>query len=95
MNINGPNDLYNFLIRNGLAGMCPESQNLVTCMDILVRMCACEPPQAKQDRYNQCKRHYTAFACRSQNFAYTLLSKTNDNRIQFYLNNQIISTLSR
>ena len=95
MNINSPNELYNFLTGNGIVGICPEAQNMVACMDSLTRMCACDPPQAKQDRWNQCKRHYIAFVARSQNFAYTLLSKTNDSRIQFYLNNQIIASVSR
>jgi hypothetical protein len=95
MNINSPNDLYHFLVGNGMVGICPEAQNLVTCMDILVRMCACDPPQSKQARLNQCKQHYVAFASRAQNFSYLLLSKANDNRMQFYLNNQMIASITR
>lgn len=95
MNINSPNDLYNFLKGNGIVGVCPEAQHMVACMDSLIRMCACDPPQAKQTKFNQCKQYYIAFASRAQNFAYTLLAKTTDNRIQFHLNGQIISTITR
>ena len=95
MNINSPNDLYHFLTGNKMIGICPESQNLVACMDSLIRMCACDPPQAKQLKFNQCKQHYIAFSSKAQNFAYTLLSKTSDNRIQFYLNGQVISSITR
>lgn len=95
MNLNNPNELYHFLIGNGLVGMCPEAQNLVACMDILSRMCACDPPEAKQARFNQCKQHYIAFAARAQNFAQAMLSKTTDNRMSFYLNGQLIGGISR
>lgn len=95
MNINSPNDCYHFLIRNGFVGLCPETQNLVACMDILTRMCACDPAEAKQARYNQCKQNYIAFAGRAQNYAGTLFSKVNDSRITFCLNNQPISTVTR
>ncbi len=94
MNINGPNDLYSFLVGNGLVGICPESQNLVACMDILVRMCACDPPQARTARWNQCIQNYMAFiTSKSQSLKGVLLSKTNDNRISFYLNKQIITEI--
>ena len=95
MNINGPTDLNGFLIGNGIVGICPEGQNLVACLDVLSRMCACDPPEAKRARYNQCQQHYVNFASRAQSFAGTLLSKTNESRIQFYLNNQLIATIIR
>jgi hypothetical protein len=95
MNVNNPNELYHFLIGNGLVGICPEAQNLVACMDILSRMCACDPPEAKQARLNQCKQHYVAFAARASGYSATLLTKTNDNRIHFYLNGQLIGSVAR
>jgi len=96
MNFNSPNDAYHFLIGNKLVGLCPETQNLVACMDILIRMCACDPQEAKQARFNQCKQHYIAFASKARNFSSILLSKLgNDNRLNFYLNNQLLSTVSR
>jgi len=95
MNMGTPNDLYHFLVGNGLVGICPEAQNLVSCMDILSRMCACDPPQAKQARFNQCKQHYVAFAARAQNYSVQLLSKSNDNRMMFYMNGQLIGSVAR
>jgi len=96
MNFNSPNDCYHFLVGNGLVGLCPETQNLVACMDILVRMCSCDPQDKKQARFNQCKQNYIAFASRAQSFSAQLLSKVpNDNRINFHLNNQLISTVVR
>ena len=91
----GPEDLRHFLIGNGIIGICPEAQNLVACMDILARMCACDPPQSKQAKYNQCKQHYIAFASKSSSFAAMLLSKVNDSRVDFYLNNQMIASITR
>jgi hypothetical protein len=95
MTFNNPNDLYHFLIGNALVGICQEAQNLVSCMDILSRMCACDPAEAKQARFNECKQHYISFAARAQNHSAILLSKTNDNRISFHFNNQLIGSVSR
>lgn len=96
MNFNSPNDCYHFLVGNGLVGICPETQNLVACMDILVRMCACDPADKKQARYNQCKQNYIAFASRAGSFSAVLLAKIpNDNRINFYLNNQLLCSITR
>jgi len=96
MNFNSPNDCYHFLVGNGLVGLCPETQNLVACMDILTRMCSCDPANAKQNRFNQCKQNYIAFAGRAGNFTTQLLSKVqNETRISFYLNGQMLSTVSR
>lgn len=95
MNIDSPQDARNFLVGNGIVGLCPETQNLVACMDILSRMCSCDPKEAKQAKFNQCKQHYIAFASKAQNFSAILLQKVKDGRICFYLNNQLISTVSR
>ena len=95
MNITSPNEMYRFLIGNGIVGICPEAQNLVACMDVLVRMCACDPPQAKQAKFNQCVGHYVSFVNRAQSLAPTLLSKAIDNRMSFSLNGQSIGNISR
>lgn len=96
MNFNSPNDFYQFLTRSGLSGLSPETQNLVSCMDALSRMCACDPQEAKQAKLGQCKQHYLAFASKAQGFSNSLLSKTNNEmRICFYLNKQLISTINR
>ena len=95
MNINSPQDLYSFLVSNGLVGISQEGQNVVACMDVLMRMCSCDPAPAKTARYNQCQQNYIAFVSRSPAFSTQLLSKVNDSRISFYLNNQLLSTISR
>ena len=95
MNINSPNELHHFLVGKGITGICPEAQHLVTCMDILSRMCACDPQAAKQARFNQCRQHYIAFASRAQSIAHLIFPKIDEVRIQFYLNNQLISIINR
>lgn len=95
MNINNAQEMYGFLIGHGLAGLCPESQNLVSCMDFLSRMCSCESTQAKASKYHQCMQSYVGFASRAQNYSNRLLSSANDVRMSFYLNNQLIGSISR
>lgn len=95
MNINNPQELYSFLISNGLTNMSPEAQGLVSCIDILMRMCSCDPAQTKAARYNQCKQNYIAFVSRSKAYSVILLSKINDSRITFYLNNQVLASIIR
>ena len=94
MRINNPNDLYNFLIGNGLAGINPEAQSVISCVDILIRMCACDPQEAKTARYNQCVGNYVNFASKAQGFKHALLSKS-DGKISFYMNNQLIGEITR
>ena len=95
MNINSPQELSGFLVGNGLVGICPEAQTLVACLDILNRMCACDPQQAKTARFNQCKQNYIGFASRANNFKAKLLEKANSNVMAFYLNGQLISEVRR
>lgn len=96
MNFNTPNDFYHFLVGNGLVGLCPETQNLVSCMDVLMRMCSCDPQDKKQAKFNQCKQSYVAFATRAQTYSSRLFGKlSNETRINFYLNNQLLSSLIR
>ena len=95
MNINNPHDAYHFLVSNGLVGLCPESQNLVACVDQLVRMCACDSDESKRSKYNQCVQNYVQFAAKSRNFANNMLAKSNDSRLSFYLNNQLIGSITR
>lgn len=95
MNIENPTQLYQFLANKGITGICPEGQSLVACMDALLRMCACDPPQAKQAKFNQCRQIYIAFASKAPSMSAILLSKSGDNRITFYLNGQLISSIGR
>lgn len=95
MNINNPNDLYQFLLNNALSGVSPEAQGFVSCMNILLKMCSCDPAQAKIARYNQCTQNYIAFVSKSPSISGILLSKANDSRISFYLNGQLLSSIIR
>lgn len=95
MNINNPNDLYQFLMSNGFVGICPEAQNLVSCMDALARMCSCDPIQAKTARYNQCIQNYMAFTSKAHLFTSLLLTKVIDGRLSFYFNGQLLTSITR
>jgi len=96
MNFNAPSDVNGWLLGNGLVGLCPETQNLITCMDMLSRMCPCDSSDAKTKRFNQCKQHYIAFASRAQSFSPQLFSKApNENKFCFFLNNQLLSSVTR
>jgi hypothetical protein len=95
MNINTPNECYNFLVGNGLVRVCQEAQNFVACMDILLRMCSCDPPQAKQSRWNQCTQLYVNFAQRAPVYKDTLLNKTSDGILGIYLNKQLLADIRR
>jgi hypothetical protein len=95
MNLNSPQDAYYFLVSQNITGICPEASNLVACVDSLSRMCACDPPETKRVRFNQCVQNYIAFSRRASNFTNLLLTKANDSRLSFYLNGQQISTITR
>lgn len=95
MNINTPSDLYHFLLGHGLSRMCPEAQTFVTSMDILARMCACDPPAAKAAQSHTCNAQYINFCTRAQAHAPTLLSKVGNSKIFFYSNGQLIGSIGR
>lgn len=89
MNINGPAELCGFLAGNGLSSLCPS---LINCMDTLSRMCACDPPQAKQARYNQCVQAYIGFAKTAQSYSSILHPKVGNAKILFFNNGQLIGS---
>lgn len=95
MNINSASDLYHFLLGYGLSRMCPEAQSFVTAMDILSRMCACDPPAAKAAQSHSCQAQYINFCSKAQSYAPTLLSKINNDKIFFYNNGQLVSVVGR
>ncbi len=95
MNFNSANEASRFLSNSGLGGICPEAQNLIACMNVLSRMCSCDPPQAKRAKFNECNHHYIAFVGRAQSFSNVLLQKANDNKMNFFFNNQLIGSISR
>ena len=95
MNINGPSELYNFVKANNISNIAPEVSSMIFCLDSLSKMCACDPPEAKTGKYNQCKELYINFVSKSKNYSSILLSKCKDGRINFYINNQYITCITR
>lgn len=95
MNINGPKDLYHFLMGHGLQRLSPESQNFVNSMDVLARMCPCDPPAAKNAQAHAVQAQYINFAQKAPGMAQTLIQKSNGARLQFYVNGQMISSVGR
>lgn len=95
MNINNPNDLYQFLIGHGLSRISPESQNFVNAMSTLSRMCACDPAAAKAAQAHICTAQYVNFCSRANNHAPALLNKVGNTRILFYNNKQLIGSVGR
>ena len=93
MNINSPTDLYHFLTGHGLQRMCPESQNFINSMDVLARMCACDPPAAKAAQTNSCHAQYINFTRVAPTYSTILLSKTGNTRMYFFVNGQLIATV--
>jgi len=96
MNINSPQDACKFLITYRLLGLCSETQNLVSCMDALSRMCSCDTQEAKNNKFNQCKQNYISFVSKSNVFKNEIFSKlSGENRINFSFNGQPIGTICR
>ena len=95
MNINGAGDLYHFLVGHGLSRMCSETQNFVTAMETLSRMCACDPAAAKAAQAHICNAQYVNFCCRAQSHAPTILEKVGQTKIYFYNNGQLIGSVGR
>lgn len=95
MNINSASDLYHFLVGHGLSRMCPEAQNFITAMEILSRMCACDPPAAKAAQSHICHAQYVNFCTRAQSYAQAMLEKVGQTKIFFYNNGQLIGSVGR
>ena len=95
MNINNPTDLYHFLTGHGLQKMCSESQNFVNSMDVLSRMCPCDPPAAVTAQTHSCNAQYINFARIASSYSTILLPKTNNTRIYFFVNGQLIGNVGR
>lgn len=95
MNINNSTDLYHFLKGHGMVGMCPEANNFINSMDVLGRMCPCDPPAVKNAQIHSCNAQYINFAQKAQSYASVLLPKVNNTKIFFFVNGQLISSVSR
>lgn len=95
MIIRSPADFAAFLRGAGLVNLSADTSRMVCCLDEYARMCACDPPEAKTAKYNQCKEYYINFVCQSVAYKGHLMAKTGDNHLSFYNGNQQIITLSR
>ena len=95
MNINTPTDLYHFLKGHGLAGMCPEANNFINSMDVLSRMCECDPPAARSAQIHSCNAQYINFVQKAQSYSSILLPKVSGTRIHFFVNGQLITIVDR
>ena len=95
MIIRSPADFAAFLRGAGLVNLSPEAAKMVCCLDEYARLCACDPPQAKTAKYNQCKEYYMNFVSHAVVYKSQLLGKTGDNHFSFYNGNQQLITLSR
>ena len=95
MNINNPLDLYNFLKGHGLSDMCQESQQFVNSMNVLIRMCPCDPPAARNAQTHSCNSLYINFCQKAQSYSSILLPKVGNTRINFFVNGQLIACTSR
>ena len=92
MNINNPIDLYHFLSGHGLQRMSPEAQNFVNSMDVLERMCPCDPPAAKSAQVHSCIAQYVNFAQKARSHSSTLHPKSGNTKILFFNNGQLIGS---
>ena len=95
MNINNASDLYHFLSSYGLSRMCPEAQNFVNAMDVLVRMCPCDPPDAKSAQTHSCNAQYVNFARIAPTYSTILLPKIGNTKMNFFVNGQLIASVGR
>jgi hypothetical protein len=95
MKINNAMDFYHFVKNSGLININPEVTSMCQCIEEFGRMCACDPPAAKNAKLNQCRNLYVNFVHRAPQFKDILLPKTSDNLIEFCIDNQSIIVINR
>lgn len=95
MKINNAMDCYNFVRSQGLINIDPDVTAMSQCVEGFNRMCACDPPAAKNAKLNQCRVLYINFVHKSSVYKTQLLAKTPDNVLSFTVDGQIITTLTR
>ena len=93
MTINNIGEFFHFVKNNGLVGLSPEVQSLVSCMEEYGRLCSCNSTLVKTSKINKCKSLYTIFVSKSINYKSILLSKVSDNQITFNNDGQLITTI--
>jgi len=95
MRISSPAELFHFVKNYGMTNLSPETSALVICMEECSRLCNCDTVAVRKSKANQCRAIYVAFASKSSRFKTALLSKITDNQLSFYVDGQIISTITR
>ena len=93
MRINNVGDFFGFITGNALIGLAPELSPFIVCMDEFSRMCSCDSIEARNAKLHHCNSFYVAFVSKSNQYKATLLSKTRDGVLSFYVNNQHVVTL--
>lgn len=95
MKINNAMDLYNFVKSSGLSNITPDVTSMCLCIEEFGRMCACDPPAAKNAKLAQCRNLYINFTHRAPQFKDVLLAKINDSYIDFGIDGQSIIVITR
>ena len=95
MTINNAGEFYNFIRDNQLIGLSPEVSSVMLCMEEYGKMCACDPPQDKIAKQNQCRALYVTFVVKSHQYKDDLFKKNRETEIVFTVNGQQLVTLTR
>ena len=96
MDVRGSGAFYHFAKNNGLNGIHPEVNALIVCMEEYDRLCACDSPEFRDSKLNQCRAIYENFISKADGFKSTFLSKTSDGRVSFYSDHgRLIKSFSR
>jgi len=96
MEIRGTGSFLHFIRSNGLTGSSPEINAFVVCMEEYDRLCACDSPEYRESKYNQCRGLFESSISRGDGLKSIFLSKTNSIKISFYTDhNRLIRSFSR
>jgi hypothetical protein len=95
MKINNPSEFFQFIKNYGLTNLSPETSALIVCMEEYGRLCNCDKASTRKNKANQCRAIYVSFISKAGQFKNQLLSKIADNHMSFYVDGQIVSTITR
>jgi len=96
MDVRGVGAFFYFLTSNGLNGVSPDTNAFIVCVEEYSRLCACDSPEFRESKQNNCRALYETCISRSDGLKSIFLSKTQGNRITFYSDHgKILKTFSR
>jgi len=96
MRINGQSECFQFIRNAGLVNLCSELASLNKCLEEYQRMCNCDPEAVRRAKNDQCKSLYINFAqFRAATLKNELLSRVNDNCLEFWIDGRHLNTISR